>query len=64
MPVGFNIEANMEKDQEIEVDALCPKFGNAFKAHMDRVLHSHGSANDPHNTECLVCSCSGCDIGP
>lgn len=56
----------MEKnsDSDLEVDALCPECGYAFKVFVDRVT-SQGvfvPAAD-RKPECPVCGCGECRIG-
>lgn len=52
----------MTEEQKVEVEALCPECGNAFKAYVDRIV-SEEKKNRSHKTmECPVCGCGECNI--
>ena len=52
-----------EKDQEKEVDALCPECGNAFKLFVDRVVDDKEALDRKIKEPCPVCGCGECQIG-
>jgi len=53
----------MEKQENEEVDALCPECGHAFKAYVDRVLADDKGYGQGIQEPCPVCGCGECKIG-
>jgi hypothetical protein len=51
----------MEEDQKVEVEALCPECGHAFKAYVDRIFPEK---KDPSHKaiDCPICGCGECNI--
>ena len=52
-----------EKEQQEEVDSLCPECGHAFKVFVDRVLVDEKRHEQRMDQPCPVCGCGECKIG-
>ncbi|MGD2270824.1 MAG: hypothetical protein PVI06_10540 [Desulfobacterales bacterium] len=52
----------MAKEEHLEVEALCPECGRAFKAYVDRLLPEEKQESFKGPVSCPVCGCGKCDI--
>ena len=59
---GDPMDGKKEEKDQVEVDALCPECGHAFKKYVDRVLGENKKSDLEEKVECPVCGCGECDI--
>jgi C4-type Zn-finger protein len=58
----MNRGVDMTKEEHLEVEALCPECGHAFKAYVDRLVPEEKPDNSKRPVSCPVCGCGQCDI--
>jgi C4-type Zn-finger protein len=51
-----------QKNEQQEVDALCPECGHAFKTYVDRLIGGEPESELEKEIACPVCGCGECDI--
>jgi rubredoxin len=50
------------REEQEEVDALCPECGHAFKKYVDRLVSGTRESGLDEKIECPVCGCGKCEI--
>jgi rubredoxin len=56
------MNSKKEEKGRVEVEALCPECGLAFKRYVDRVVGENKKSDLAEKVECPVCGCGECDI--
>ncbi len=50
------------EEEKVEIEALCPECGHAFKAYVDRIFPDQNKDRSHKTIDCPVCGCGECSI--